>query len=211
LAAAVAAKGDDLTKPNDHEENKSEREMPDPFNPEALRLDQSLAENAGVVKRLMTVPVRKPAKQDFVRVHPGSEYMMTPVALIEIREDNETYLVTPSMVPELPGEFTLATLVLAINRQAVPFIWPLKLAGADGRDLEWYRSAREAADIGKTSWVRVTANKSLGAYEASVASGTLPEPVWPKVTWQEYLAIAFRDRLVNNTEHPLIQRLRGLT
>lgn len=44
--------------------------MPDPFDPENLRLDQSFVETSGVKKLLTTVPVRKPNNQDFVRVRP---------------------------------------------------------------------------------------------------------------------------------------------
>ena len=43
--------------------------VPDPFNPAALRLDQSFADTVGVKKLLTTVPVRKPNRQDFVRVN----------------------------------------------------------------------------------------------------------------------------------------------
>ena len=36
----------------------------------SLRLDQSYADTVGVKKLLTTVPVRKPHRQEFVRVHP---------------------------------------------------------------------------------------------------------------------------------------------
>ena len=45
---------------------------PNPFDPAALRLDQSFADTVGVKKHLVTVPVRKPNRQDFVRVHSRS-------------------------------------------------------------------------------------------------------------------------------------------
>src|SRR5262249_37753929 len=75
----------------------------DPFDPAALRLDQSFADAVGVKKRLMTVPVRKPNRQDFVRVHPIPAYRLTPAAIIELKEDREVYLVTPNMAQDLPG------------------------------------------------------------------------------------------------------------
>ena len=77
----------------------------DPFDPAALRLDQSFADTVGVKKHLMTVPVRKPNRQDFVRVHPDPAYRLTPAAIIEVKEDREVYLVTPNMAQDLPGEF----------------------------------------------------------------------------------------------------------
>jgi len=51
---------------------------------------------------------------------------------------------------------------------------------------------------------------SLGAYEIFEASGDLPEPVWPDFSFQEILRIAFRERIVDRPDHPLVQRLRGI-
>jgi hypothetical protein len=33
--------------------------------------------------------------------------------------------------------------------------------------------------------------------------------VWPDISFQEILQIAFRDRIVDRADHPLVQRLRG--
>jgi hypothetical protein len=45
-------------------------EVPNPFDIEKLRLNPSFVETAGVKKRVTTVPVKKPSKQDFIRVRP---------------------------------------------------------------------------------------------------------------------------------------------
>jgi hypothetical protein len=180
-----------------------------PFDPAALRLDQSFADTVGVKKCLMTVPVRKPNRQDFVRVHPDAEYRLTPAAIIEVKEDREIYLVTPAMAQDLPGEFVAATLYSCINRQGVLSLWPVKLPGPDGKHNEWNRSAAEAAELAMKLWVRVSANMSLGAYEAFEAIGDLPPPAWPDIAFPEILKIAFKDRIVDRTDHPLVQRLRG--
>ena len=182
---------------------------PNPFDPAALRLDQSFADTVGVKKHLMTVPVRKPNRQDFVRVHPDPAYRLTPAAIIEVKEDREVYLVTPNMAQDLPGEFAAATLFTAINRQGVLHLWPVKLPGPDGKYNEWHRSAAEAAELAMKDWLRLTANMSLGAYEVFEATGNLPEPEWPKIPLAEILQIAFKDRIVDRADHPLLQRLRG--
>ena len=183
--------------------------IPNPFDPAALRLDQSFADTVGVKKHLMTVPVRKPNRQDFVRVHPDLEYRLTPAAIIEIKEDREVYLITPNMAQDLPGEFTAATLFTTINRQGVLQLWPVKLPGPDGKHNEWHRSAAEAAELAMKRWIRLTANMSLGAYEVFEATGDLPEPEWPDIPFPEILKIAFSDRIVDRADHPLVQRLRG--
>jgi hypothetical protein len=182
---------------------------PDPFNPASLRLDPSYAETVGVRKLLMTVPVRKPNKQEFVRVHPDPSYRLTPAAIIELKEEREMYLVTPAVAAALPDEFSAMTLFTGINRQGVLFLWPVTLPAPDGRQNEWHRSAAEAAETAMEHWVRVKANMALGAYELFKATGDLPDPEWPDIPFSEILRIAFRDRYVDSPNHPLIKRLRG--
>ena len=183
---------------------------PNPFDPAALRLDQSFADTVGVKKLLTTVPVRKPNRQDFVRVHPDPKYRLTPAAIIEVKEDREVYLVLPGIAQQLPpGEFSVVTLYLTINRQGVLHLWPVKLPNPEGKHLEWHRSAAEAAERATEKWVRVTSNMALGAYEISEAIKDFPDPVWPDISLQEILKIAFRDRIVADAGHTLLQRLRG--
>jgi hypothetical protein len=184
--------------------------VPNPFDPAVLRLDQSFADTAGVKKLLTTVPVRRPNRQDFFRVNSDPAYRLTPAAIIEVKEDRESYLVTPIMTQELAGEFSVVTLFTAINRQGVLFVWPVKLPGPDGKHNEWHRSAAEAAERATSKWLRIGANMSLGAYEIFEAGGDLGEPDWPALPFQDILKTAFRDRIVDRADHPLVERLRGL-
>jgi hypothetical protein len=52
-----------------------------------------------------------------VRVHHDPAYRM-PCALIELKEERETYLLTPAISRVLPGEFSIATIFTAINARA---------------------------------------------------------------------------------------------
>jgi hypothetical protein len=174
-----------------------------------LRLNQDFVESAGVKRLLTTVPVRKPNSQEFVRVHPSSDYRVN-VALLELKDDRQMYLLTPAMAQELLGEFFMATLYTTINRQGVLSLWPVRMPAADGRQLEWHRSAAEAAERATKQWVKIRANISLGAYEIDVAGAAHSDPEWPSFTLQELIEIAFKDRLINRIDHPVVQRLRGL-
>ena len=87
-------------------------------NLDSFKLSQSFADTVGVKKVLNTVPVGKPNKQDFVRVHPDPEFRLSPAALIELKDDRELYLVTPTMAMNLPGEFSPCSLFLAITDKA---------------------------------------------------------------------------------------------
>jgi hypothetical protein len=182
---------------------------PDPFDPAALRLDQSFSEGPAVKKLLTTIPVRKPGAQDFVRVHESEEYRLD-TAVIALKDDRETYLVSPPLVRELVDECIPVTLFTTISRQGVLTLWPVRLPGADGKDMEWWRSAREAAELAMRSWVRLKANTALGAYEIFTAAGSIPEPEWPKLSFREILKIAFREFMIDSPEHAVIRKLRGL-
>jgi len=51
---------------------------------------------------------------------------------------------------------------------------------------------------------------NLGAYEMYVAENEkIPDPTWPELSFDEIIRIAFRDRLIDSPEHPVIKRLRG--
>jgi hypothetical protein len=181
----------------------------DPFDLMNLRLTQDFVETAGVKRLLTTVPVRKPNPQDFVRTHPDPDYRAA-LAVIELREDREVYLVPPPIARELPGEFRMAMMFTTINRQGVVHLWPVYLPAPDGRIIEWHRSAMEAAQLAMTRWVRVKANMALGAYELWEAAASIPDPTWPELSFQELLRIGFKDRLIADFDHPVIKRLRGL-
>jgi hypothetical protein len=181
---------------------------PDPFAPENLRLSQSFTETVGVKKLLRTVPVRKPGAQDFVRVRSGEEYREN-FPIIELKDEREEYVVAANLVGELAGEFVSKTLFTAINRQGVLFFWPVRLPSADGKDMNWWRSGREAAELAVDHWIRVKANMSAGAYDIYMAESKVVDPEWPNIGFWDAIKLAFRDHLIDRIDHPVIKRLRG--
>jgi hypothetical protein len=183
---------------------------PDPFDPAALRISQDFAAAIGVKKALLSVPVRKPDKAWFVRVHPDLAYhLQTPV--IELKEDRETYLVAPELRADLAMEATFGprALFTTINRQGVLFLWQIRLPGPDGKLDEWSRTALEAAERARKVWVRIAANMALGAYDVFEASAALAEPEWPETPFKELLRVAFKDRYIDALDHPVLRKLRG--
>ena len=179
-------------------------------NLDQLRLSQDFHNQVGVKKAILTVPVRKPNRQWFVRVHPDTEWRLE-TAILELKDERETYLVDPALWPELPGEFIPTVLFTAVNRQGVVFLWPVRLPGDDGRGNHWHRSAIKAATMAMTSWVRLAANMSLGAYEVFEATAELPAPTWPDKDFQALLEIAFKDHYIQSLDHPVLRRLQGLS
>jgi hypothetical protein len=183
-------------------------ESPDPFDLASLRLNPSFLETAGVKKLITTVPSHKPNPQDFVRVRPEPEFREN-LATIELKDEREDYIVRPELLPDLSNEVSYVTLFAAISRQGVIFLWPVKLTAPDSKRNDWARSAREAAEMAMTRWIRLKANISLGAYEIHVAESEMADPVWPDLSFTELLRIAYRDRMITSLDHPVVKRLRG--
>ena len=178
------------------------------FDLESLRVSQDFVKDSGVKKLLTTVPVRKPNRQDFVRVHHDSSYVLDTM-LLNLKEERETYLVAPSFRDEIPQELTHTRLALATNRQKVLFLWQLRLPGSSGKTDAWSMSALEAYEEAKKNWVRVSANMSLGAYDIYEALGNLSDPEWPDESMDEIVRIAFRNSFIDSYDHPVLRRLRG--
>jgi hypothetical protein len=198
-----------MSNPSQSHDDATTTTEHNPFDLAGLRLTQDFTATAGVKRQIVQVPVRRPSAQEFVRVHPSPNYRINATA-IQLKEENETYLVTGSLVEALVNETVPLTLHTTINRQGVLSLWPVRLPGLDGKDMEWWRSARDAAEIAMTKWTRFKANKSLGGYDITTAEASVSEPEWPDLSLQRIIEIAFRDRLVDTLDHPVVKRLQGL-
>jgi hypothetical protein len=173
----------------------------------ALRIDQTYSpELVGVRKPLLTVPIRKPAKTDFVRVHQGH---MLDCFSLEIKTEREHYFVVPALAPIL-AEFVEPTrLRLSVTRQGTVFLWPIKLPRDDRRPDRWRTSAAEAASLAETQWTRVSSDMQLGAYQPFVAANDLGDPKWPEEPWASIVHVALRDKLIESEQHPVVRELQG--
>lgn len=179
----------------------------DPFSPERLRLAPDF-EAVGVKRELTTVAVRKPTRQEFVRVHPGEEYRL-PIGLIELKEDGEFYLVLPEMAAELADEMVRVRLHLTMSRGGAVFFWPVRLPGPDGKCNSWHESAQRGALLAMRQWTRLVSNMAMGGYDTYTATAPLPEPEWPELSMTELLRLTFGDRTIASIDHPVVKRLRG--
>jgi hypothetical protein len=183
----------------------------DLFNPDKLRVNGEVLNSIGSTKLLTAVPVRRPNKQTFVRVHPHEAYRLDTMVL-ELKEENEHYLITPQLITELdvPGARP-CRIYTAVNRSKVVFLWPVPLPEPDGRENEWHKSAHTAALIAMAKWIRIVPDRSLNGYTVYEATGEIEEPVWSSEPLGKLLSIAFGEgRFIRDIEHPVIRRFRGL-
>lgn len=184
--------------------------LPDPFDPSRFAVNSTAMSEIGVTKELVACPVRKPNKQEFVRVNPDSAYHLR-ACILELKDERETYLVVPDVAAMLPGETRTVDLRLAASRQGAIFIWPVPFPRIDGRDSPWSTSARAAAAIAEQKWVRIISNMGQGAYDVYPAPAAVGSPSWPNKSMRDILAIAFGEAFtVRDAGHPVIKRLMGL-
>ena len=167
-----------------------------------------LSSEIGVKRILLTVPVRKPSKAEFVRVHPE---LHIDLLAIELKEERETYFAVPALGAELSEFVTPVRLRLAVTRQKTAFLWPLKLPMNQGRANPWHDSAIEAAALAESNWMRVAADMSLGAYQPAIARADLGEPQWPSELWPEIVRIALKGKVIDSLDHAVVRQLLGLT
>lgn len=172
------------------------------------RIDNLVDPTLIVAPSISLVPIQKPSKQQFVRVHPEPEFSF-PAALLELEETREHYLISPRMRHELEGEYRPTQLVLAVYRGSQsPFLWPLKIS-TDGKENSWNDSARLAAEAAKDAWVRVKSDQVSGTYQVIRAESIHDEPFWPDMDMNEIVRLAFKDRFIDSVAHPVVAKLRG--
>lgn len=178
------------------------------FDPRSLALNQNFTEMVGVKKEQSRVAIQRPPGQSFFYPHPDPRSRIEIAALVH-NEDRETYLVAPSMWDELRGEWVPKLLVPCQTRQGAFYLWPIRLPGPDGRLDTWNESAMHIVNTYAGQWIRVTPNHDVGAYDVMRPVALFPAPEWPETT-ESLLQKAFRGRIIDRLDHPVINRLRGL-
>jgi hypothetical protein len=179
-------------------------------NLDKLRLNPDTSAFA-TTRHLLHVPVRKPKPSEFFRVHSDPEMQLTTIAYRDDIE-REHYLVLPDAQDLLVGFSRPVNIVTAISRQGTLFLWPVPMPHGDGArgNNAWLVTARAAAELAISRWVRMQADMAGGCYQVVTAAAALPEPVWPEQTFAELLRLGFNRRIISSPDHPVIRQLLGL-
>jgi hypothetical protein len=178
------------------------------FDLAGLKLSQDYGRLAAVKKRIITVPMRRPNKQEYFRVHPDPDWSFATM-LLEDKEDRQTYVVAKPLWADYDAELRIVQIFTAVSRQGVIFLLPVPLPGSDGKLNPWHRSLMDAVQLARDQWIRINANMELGGYDCLIPEGDIPDPVWPDIPFAELLKIAFRDRYITTNDHPVLRKIRG--
>jgi hypothetical protein len=182
----------------------------DPFDLAALRSAPS--DEIQIEKVTLTVPVRKPTRAEFFRVHPDDEYVVD-CWILEREQgfDRQAWWVDGrELLTELVDDAKKVRLFTCINKRGAVFLWAVRLPTLDGGGNQWYASALSAAELAKTSWLKLRSSRDIGSYEGYKAEGDLGDPAWPNKTLEELIRVAFKDRVIDSLDHIVIQELRGI-
>ena len=162
------------------------------------------------------IPLRKPKKQHWFRVHP--DIKLEGVAFLEVEQETaapELFLVHGKLVPlliDIPG-LSRRSLKLCVSRpNNTPFVWPIKLPTDSGaKHDDWARSALATARLAESKWVRMNSDMHLNVYKAFTAEANWAEPVWPQLELTEILKRSVGDNhIIDSLDHSIIRQLRGL-
>jgi hypothetical protein len=163
---------------------------PDPYEPQTLITNAMADVNVEAV--LTAVPVRKPKRTEFVRVHPSADYMVPCMLLMErdTGSDTETYLVTPPVQHLVSEELRQVRMYTAITKRGTVFLWPIKLPGDNNDRIRRISdTAIQCAEQAKTLWVKVCWDRDLGGYGMQRAKGDLGEPQWPDKSMRDLIEL----------------------
>lgn len=172
-----------------------------------LRIDQSYTDPTfGVRKPLTTVPVRRPPKTEWFRVHPTN---MIDVPFLELKDKGESYFCTNEIAAIVGDVAVPVRLRQCVTRQGTTFLWPIKLPRGNKRADAWHTSAAEAAALGVKRWIRLVPDMELGAYQPLEALGINDEPKWPAESWAHIFRVATRDLVIDTDDHVVVREILG--
>ena len=91
------------------------------------------------------------------------------------------------------------------------FLSEIAQPDAEGKDHEFNRTRRLAYTKAETHWVKLQINDSIGAYDTVFAMSKLPDPEWPEEPENiiKALELAFKDKFIDDHNHPILKKLRG--
>jgi hypothetical protein len=184
----------------------------DPFDLDELRANPPTL--VSTESQLLGVSVRKPKKDEFVRVNSDPAYTVT-ASIIEHEggDDRKADFYVPprfrAVAEQVAGAgYRPVQVFTCITKHDVVFLWACRLP--DERENAWHTSGLAAASEAMTTWTRVQANMKAGRYEIRKAKTDFGDPAWPDVPFGALMRLAFdAEHTITSEDHPVLQELRG--
>ena len=166
------------------------------FNFDQFRTNQDYVEHLAGRLKSVVIPVKRPDRQLWTYIHPDATWR-APVALVDDRIKQHSYLVVPSLLPEISGEAVLKMLVCYAIRQGSVGLWPIRLPSEDGRLDSYNESAFAIIREYSGKWIRVLTNLADKTYEVyEPMNVSWPAPEWPEGGLESVVEMAFKGRTI---------------
>lgn len=207
----TAAKAEHLkvVSPSPEELDEEEQEF------RALRRDLPGVQGASEAGLLaISVGPQPTPKNEFYRTHADFRPIF-PLVNVEVGMNRHYVAVMPNMVAPLAGigiTVTDHTLYLIISPRGALRIIPVAGPNAEGEQNEYARTKEMSLVDGIDSWVRMYTDREGNCYKSFPApAGRFGDPNWPNIKHAKISRLAFRDRgrLIDSTEHVLVQKWAG--
>lgn len=169
---------------------------------EELRVTDDNLDGVKAAKIITTVPVGKPPKSSFFRTHRSPDYWQR-LAILELEESRETFLVLPGAQIHTMGLSKLCLVVPYITLNGHVGLWTIKTSSNNA----WNESAQDAAQRARDHWVRLASGQ--GQYDVFIAQAAIPDPTWPDLSPLDFLRAGFRTRIIRDASHEVIRKLAG--
>jgi hypothetical protein len=169
----------------------------------------------GATRQILNeVPVGRPGNSDWVWVFYDPAYRLE-CAVYEPKSTTSTskgrtHLVTPAVVEKMKFERGIRNVEIFtfVDRHGNLGLWPVGFPNEE-RENAWIDSARDAAINHAGKWINIRSDLTANRYLLSEPISPLPAPAAPALPLSKLLAIAFKGRVIDSVDHPLMRELRG--
>ena len=176
---------------------------------ESLRLPDTFTHASAGIKQPLRPTFGKLNRHRFSRVHPAEEFKYRTVLVIDKEGGREAYLAVPALIPLLGGMANPKILRLAVDNAGTPRLIAEPIPDPNGRPNLWNETMYQAIRTAEEHWTRIESDLGAGQYVITTAKDDLGEPIWPDQSMSELVMTCFRDRIIQDANHPLIRQLEG--
>lgn len=160
---------------------------------------------------LQAITKKSPSGTTYFQTHPENGLWLQVSAVFdEDSTDREFYVLPPKMVPVIPPNLVRkVTLVPYTTLEKRIGVWPIKHAQDPTRKTSWEITALDVCKQAQGQWVR----KVNAGSHWNVAVGKQSDlPWWPEGFDRSMISdLALKANMVTSVQHPIVQRLRGLS
>jgi hypothetical protein len=200
-------------KPTPTQKPPTKAEAPKDIFDDVAALSKTVEEIAPSERIITSLQVRKPRKDEFIRIHPEIRVALN---LYEDKEARVDYLIGPKVLEEVNNLVGVrrVLLSLAATYGGEYFAWPVPVP-ADVRANRWHATAFQGAEESARGWVRLKAATSeYEIYRRTINDAKAPK--WPEEVPDtgSLLRLAFGaggggGEVINDPDHEILKRLRG--